>query len=59
MQMKLRGYAYGFLSAGFGVVLNLYPGVAMPGRNEAELPSGDEDLHLSFQSWPRKAPTEP
>ena len=55
----LEGYAYGFLSAGFGVVLNLCLEVAMPGRNEAELPSGAEGLRLSFQSWPRKAPTEP
>jgi hypothetical protein len=57
--MKLGGHAYGFLSAGFGVVLNLYLEVAMPGRNEVELPSGAEDLRLSFQSWPQKAPTEP
>jgi len=57
--MTLKGYAYHFLSAAFGVVLNLYLEVAMPGRNEAELPSGAENLHLSFQSWLRKAPTEP
>jgi hypothetical protein len=59
MKMILEGYAYGFLSAELGVVLNLRLEVAMPGRNEAELPSGAEDLRLSFQSWPRKAPTEP
>jgi hypothetical protein len=59
MQMKLGGYAYGFLCGGFGVVLNLYLEVVMPGRNEVELPSGVEDLRLLFQNWPRKAPTEP
>jgi hypothetical protein len=57
--MTLEGYAYDFLSAELGVVLNLHLEVAMPGRNEAELPSGGEDWRLSFQSWPRKAPTEP
>jgi hypothetical protein len=57
--MTLEGYAYDFLSAEFGVVLNLYLEVAMPGRDEAELPSGAGDLRLLFQSWPRKAPTEP
>jgi hypothetical protein len=59
MQMTMGGYAYGFLSAGLGVVLNLYLEVVMPGRNEAELRSGAEDLRLLFQNWPRKAPTEP
>ena len=59
MQRTLEGYAYDFLSAELGVVLNLYLEVAMPGRNEAELPSGAEDLRLSFQSWPQKAPTGP
>lgn len=57
--MTLEGYAYDFLSAELDVVLNLYLEVAMPGRNEAELPSDAEDLRLSFQSWPQKAPTEP
>jgi hypothetical protein len=59
MQRTLEGYAYDFLSAEPGVVPNLYLEVAMPGQNEAELPSGAEDLHPSFQSWPQKAPTEP
>lgn len=59
MQMVLEGYTYDFLSAGFGVVLSLHLEVVMPGRNEAEPPSGAEDLRLSFQSWPRRAPTEP
>jgi hypothetical protein len=49
MQMTL-GYAYDFLSAERGVFLNLHLGVAMPGRNEAELPSGAEGLSLLFQS---------
>jgi hypothetical protein len=57
--MTLEGYAYDFLSGEVGVVLNLYLEVVMPGQNEAELPNGAEDLRLSFQSWPQKAPTEP
>jgi hypothetical protein len=50
MQRTPEGYAYGFLSAELGVVLYLHLEVAMPGRNEVELPSGAEDLRLSFQS---------
>ena len=57
--MTLEGSTYGLLFAELGVVLNLYREVAMPGRNEVELPGGDGGLRLSTQRWPRKAPTEP
>ena len=59
MHITVEGYAYDFRSVELGVVLKQHLGVAMPGRNEGEPPSGAENLSLSFQSWFRKAPTEP